>query len=400
MYRSILIICCLFSFQWSFAQADDDYVKANTYYFEVSDSDINGEGADILKQSIEASQFFILGEEHFSAKISQFTNAIIPSLAAANYKYFAAEIGPNSATKITNVMAEKGSLYDFNTEIYRLIGDIPVPFFDGKEDEVFLKNALNSGLAIWGIDQEFLTAQVFLIDEIFELSKNKTEIRSSYKKVKTYLIETSQYENNDPNLFTKFTNSTLINQFFESTDPDNADVQKIIADLRESWEVYRLREVKDYYTSLHKRLEIMQNNFIDYYTEALKIDALPKAIIKIGGVHASKGRSVDNIYDIGNFVMELANYNRQQSTSALIYPIAYLNDDGSIDNNINEKDAAYIQPLIDESDGQWILIDLKKIAQYSWKNKIEYASLKEYMYRFDYLILTPPSKSTIFNYKE
>ena len=35
----------------------------------------------------------------------------------------------------------------------------------------------------------------------------------------------------------------------------------------------------------------------------------------------------------------------------------------------------------------------------SWKNKIKYKSLKDYMHRFDYLILTPPSKATTLNFK-
>ena len=64
-----------FSFLLSFAQLNTeiDYVKENTYYFEINKSNIVGEGADILRKSIEESQFFVLGEEHFSAKVSEFT---------------------------------------------------------------------------------------------------------------------------------------------------------------------------------------------------------------------------------------------------------------------------------------------------------------------------------------
>lgn len=144
----------------------------------------------------------------------------------------------------------------------------------------------------------------------------------------------------------------------------------------------------------------MQNNFTDYYSQALEIDTLPKAIIKIGGKHASKGRSHDNIFDIGNFIMEFANFNRKKSTTVLIFPSAYLNDDGTTDSNIDKGDEVFIRPLIDKANEKWILIDLKKIEEFSWKNKIEYESLKDYMYRFDYLIITPPSKLTTLNYKK
>ena len=144
---------------------------------------------------------------------------------------------------------------------------------------------------------------------------------------------------------------------------------------------------------------MLKSNFIDYYSQAVKTDTLPKAIVKIGGLHASKGKSLQNMFDIGNFTMELANFNRKKSTSVLIFPSAYLNNDGSIENNIDEKDEIFIRPLINNAKGKWIIIDFKKIEEYSWKNKIEYKSLKEYMNRFDYLILTPPSKSTTLNFK-
>ncbi|MDP5229558.1 MAG: hypothetical protein NWQ38_04140, partial [Cellulophaga sp.] len=339
--KMFFILVSIFSILIAFGQQkpDTDYIKNNTYYFEVNVSNIQGKGADILLRSIEESQFFVLGEEHYSAQVSKFTNAIIPLLAKHNYSHFVAEIGPSSAAKITTLIQNNQSLYNFNTEVYDLVGEIPIPFLDGKEDEVFLKKAINNGFEFWGIDQEYMTAQVFLIDEIYNLSENKSALRTLYSAVKKYLIsETKMAMQNDSyHLFTELSNSTLVNEFFKSTDITNLKVQKIIADLKESWETYRLREVKDYYSSLHSRLDIMQRNFREYYSKALKADTLPKAIIKIGGKHASKGRSLDNIFDIGNFAMELANFNGKKSTAVLMFPSAYLNDDGSIDNNIDKE---------------------------------------------------------------
>lgn len=402
--KKIFALISIWSTLSCFAQTESriDYVKENTYYFEINKSNIEGEGANILQNSIKESQFFILGEEHFSAKVSEFTSAIIPILAKENYKYFVAEIGPNSATKISDIIKENKSLYEFNSKTYNLVGEVPVPFFDGKEDEAFLKSALDKGFELWGIDQEYLTSHVFLIDEIYKLSKNKTELYDFYHQAKDFIIiETKKYWDKYTNckLFTELSNSSIVNHFFQNTEPTNSKVQKIISDLKDSWEVYRLIEINNIYSSYHKRVNMLKNNFIDYYSQAVKTDTLPKAIVKIGGVHASKGKSLHNIFDIENFTMELANFNRKKSTSVLIFPSAYLNNDGSIENNIDEKDEIFIRPLINNAKGKWIIIDLKKIEEYSWKNKIEYKSLIEYMNRFDYLILTPPSKSTTLNFK-
>ena len=78
-----LTVISLFSFLLSFTQSNNevDYIKDNTYFFEINKSNIEGKGGYVLKKSIEESQFFILGEEHFSAKVSEFTNAIIPILS-------------------------------------------------------------------------------------------------------------------------------------------------------------------------------------------------------------------------------------------------------------------------------------------------------------------------------
>ena len=401
--KKIFILMSTFSTLFCFGQTESriDYVKQNTYYFEINKSYIEGEGVTILKNSIKESQFFILGEEHFSAKVSEFTNAIIPILAKENYKYFVAEIGPNSANTISNIIKENKTLYEFNSQTNDLVGEVPVPFFDGKEDEVFLKNALNRGFQLWGIDQEYLTSQIFLVDEIYNLSENKSKLYTSYKKTKDYLITVTKKgrENNKYKLFTELSNSSIVKQFFENTESTNSKVQKIISDLKDSWEIYRLREIKDIYSSYHKRVNMLKSNFIDYYLQAKKKDSLPKAIVKIGGVHASKGRSLHNIFDIGNFIMELANFNRQKSTSILIFPSAHLNDNDSTVNNIDKEDEIFIRPLLNEARGRWTLVDLKKINEFSWKNKIEYISLKDYAHRFDYLILTPPSKSTTLNFK-
>ena len=153
--KKIFTLISTFSIVFCLAQTESriDYVKENTYYFEINKSNIKGEGANILQNSIKESQFFILGEEHFFAKVSEFTSAIIPILAKENYKYFVAEIGPNSASKISNIIKENKSLYEFNSQVNDLVGEVPVPFFDGKEDEDFLKSALDKGFELWGIDQ-------------------------------------------------------------------------------------------------------------------------------------------------------------------------------------------------------------------------------------------------------
>lgn len=399
----ILIIEIIFiSNLFSQEKTDIDLIKENTFHFDIKESSPIGEGFDILKKEIANAQFVILGEEHFSAKVSKFTNSIIPTLTENEFKYFAAEIGPNSADKISRLIKNKKSLYDFNTEVNNLVGEVPVPFFDGKEDEVFLKSFLKNDFKIWGLDQEYLTSQVFLIDRLFQLSNKSEKIEDPYLTAKEFIISETKKGRQDRKykVFTSLLNSSEINNYFEKLGKNDKEANKIISDLKKSWEVYKLREDNDLYGSIHKRLNIMQENFINYYNAALQTESLPKVFLKIGGVHASKGKSHHNIYDIGNFMMELANYNKRKSIHILIFPSAYINNDGTISKNIEKEDEELFNPVIDFDSNKWTLIDLKSIEKSSWKHKIESKSLKDYMYRFDYLILTPASKQTELNYKK
>ncbi|KGO78804.1 hypothetical protein Q763_16590 [Flavobacterium beibuense F44-8] len=398
LFIPIIFISNLFSQ----VKTDVDLIKDNTFYFKIEEGNSFGEGFDILKKEICNSQFVILGEEHFSAKVSEFTNSIIPALSENGFKYFAAEIGSNSANIITELIKNNENLYDFNTRVNNLVGEIPIPFFDGEEDEVFLKSFLKNDFEIWGLDQEYLTSQVFLIDRLYQLSNKSAKLQSVYLIAKEFIISETKKGRNDKKykVFTTLLNSEITNGFFEKLNKEDKETSKIISDLKKSWEIYSLREKNDLYGSIHERLKVMQDNFISNYNRALKTEKQPKVFMKIGGVHASKGRSHHNIYDIGNFLMELANFNDSKSVHILIFPSAYLNNDGTISENIEKEDEQIFNPVVDFESNKWTLIDLRSIEKSSWNYKIQSESLKDYMYRFDYIVLTPASKQTKLNYKK
>lgn len=67
------------------------------YSFKIENNQLIGAGADTLKKAIRESQFFMLGEEHFSPQISELTNIILPYFSSNGYKNFALEVGPFTA---------------------------------------------------------------------------------------------------------------------------------------------------------------------------------------------------------------------------------------------------------------------------------------------------------------
>jgi hypothetical protein len=370
------------------------------YKFKIEDEKIVGNGFEILNDKISKSQFILLGEQHFASEISLFTNSLIPLLSKNKFKYFIAEIGPNSSKKLVSEIKKKGQLFDFNTKYYELTGEIPIPFFDGKEDEIFLKTALNNNFKILGIDQEYLSSQFFLFEEILELSKKDKNILPAYEKATGFMLsEFKKYwKDSKYKIFEKYINSKEINAFFESTDKKNIEVQKIISDLKISWHIYMQNDKNLYQNGWNERILNMKTNFSKYYKTATKKDSLPKMFVKMGAVHLSNGLNNYGYYDLGNMIKELSHFNQTKSTSIKCMPRFYIennqiNDDLSIGDPINIV-------LEKGNKEEWTLLDNVELLNYCFKEKIKInLELKKELERFDFILIPPLINPMKINFK-
>ena len=317
------------------------------YTFELINNNIVGEGAKKLEIKISESQFLLLGEQHYSPEISEFTNAILPKLKSSNFKYFAVETGPNSTKKMITIIKDKKSLFEFNTEFYSNYKDIPIPFFDGKKDELFLKTAINENFEIWGIDQEFLSSQLFLIDEIYNLSDKKYSIKPYYNTAKQFLIEEFKKDKQNKNypMFTNLLESSILESFFEKCK--TKEQNKIITDLIASWKIYALNEVKKYNENNFTRMKYMKRKFGENYKVALKTDSLPKVFVKMGSMHLARGKNWLGIYDLGNMLKELSYFNGTQSTSINCFARYSQDTDGTVYDYLDEEDGKAYQPILE-----------------------------------------------------
>jgi len=397
MKKYILIVSSILSSLSAFAQAKLELsdVLAFTYDFEVINDSLVGEGADILKQRIEQSQFFMLGEQHYSTQISELTNALLPILARSNYKYFAIETGIHSANKLIEEIDVNGSLFDFNSSFYKKYNWKPIPFFDGKEDEVFLKTAINQGFEIWGVDQEYISSQLFLIDEIFNLSSNKETILNEYYAAKSYLEkEFSILVNDNVSIFKNMLNSPLLIDFFKKCN--NNQQQAIIKELLASWEIYAASG----YTNNMMRMAYMKNVFTKNYKEANIDNVLPKIFFKMGSMHLGYGKNWLGIYDLGNMIYELSQFNSTESISITCFSRYTLEEDNSLDDYILDEDGNTYHPVLDlAKKDKWTVIDTSPIKKIVMDRYIElHENLEKLIFNYDFIIFSPTRTTTTPNY--
>jgi hypothetical protein len=357
------------------------------YSFKIENNQLIGPGADTLKKAIRESQFFMLGEEHFSPQISELTNIILPYFSSNGYKNFALEVGPFTAKIIESEIKLKQSLYDFNRTFYSNYKDIPIPFFDGTKDDQFIKTALKDDFKLWGLDQEYVTAPLFLLDEIYRNSQDSFSAEQQYRKAKYYLKQQLNDFNSDKK-----------NHYFEMFDTDNdftkyinqcnePEQQEIINALRISMGIYKQQNLN----GNNARMEYMKRNFSNNYRTAQKDDSLPKVLIKMGSMHLGLGKSWLGIYDLGNMIGELAHFNNTKSISVNCFSRYIEEKNGTIYDYMSDQDGKNLSLILDlASKDNWTLVDNKKIIEVASKRKIKLNNdLTFLISKYNYILFAP-----------
>lgn len=357
------------------------------YSFKIENNQLIGPGADTLKKAIRESQFFMLGEEHFSPQISELTNIILPYFSSNGYKNFALEVGPFTAKIIESEIKMKKSLYDFNTTFYSNYNDIPIPFFDGTKDDEFIKTALKDDFKLWGLDQEYVTAPLFLLDEIYRNSQDSISAEQQYRNAKNYLKQQLNDFNSDKK-----------NHYFEMFDTDNdftkyinqcnePEQQEIIKALRISMGIYKQQN----WSGNNSRMEYMKRNFSNNYRTAQKDDSLPKVLIKMGSMHLGWGKSWLGIYDLGNMIGELAHFNDTKSISINCFSRFIEEKNGTIYDYKSDQDGKNLSLILDlASKDNWTLVDNKKIIEVASKRKIKLNNdLTFLISKYNYILFAP-----------
>lgn len=372
----------------------DSLIKEATYHFTIRDNRVSGEGADTLKARIAQSQFFLIGEEHDMVELQRLTALLMPDLRADGYQFFATEIGPVSAKKLTSIRQHKQSLWEFNSRYAKYFGGGPFGFFDGKEEELFLNAAVNNGIALWGIDFENYNAPLFLLDELYNSSDKNRSTEQAYNNAYRFVI--NEYAKAKVNskypVCSHMLNSTVINAFFNLM-PKTDHNKEIISQLRKSWKIYEDESLNNWYP----RVANMKTNFINYYKRATKKQALPKVFIKLGAVHTARGTSSSGFQEVGNTVYELANYNRTKCFSAISFARYRADTDGKITDEMEPEDGALLKYTTRDT---WSLIDLKKLEAEGWQGKIKLSNaMKDYIQKYNIMLIPPITKRMLPNYK-
>ena len=366
-------------------------VADNQYNLTLDDGQLSGSAVPLLEDAIHTAQFFVIGEEHGIAEIPQITSAIFDSCYEADYRHFCAEISPLMARDITRMFNEQ------SFEIFKAIArqdPLYAPFYTWQQDAELLKyifeKADSTDNLIWGVDQEFMFTVSYRLSELTD--RTDDDIRDDIEE----LINKGKelWQQNIPPMFAlQDANFAKLRAVFAS----DVTALTILNELEKSFTIYHhylrgMQGEKEYfYHNNNDRERLMKANFIRYYRLAQKDEELPKALLRFGDTHASRGLSPTRVYSLANFVSELAMSNGLEMFNILMVGGAESQArtaEGMHDTTFAR--ANWLQPLVElGKKDDWALFDLRPLRPIIDSDLINNrpSKLIDLIWRYDALLI-------------
>jgi hypothetical protein len=288
----------------------------------VAEGGFSGDGAAVLGNAVKESRYVLLGEDHFSREIPNFTSALCTLMKPDAY---AVESGPDAAGFVTGLlnsatrkqrMAERMQAHPNN-----------MAFLDGVEENDTAAHCAavskNPGFKIWGLDQEFVGSAGTLL-EAMQATKPGTKTRAVIAEMlkADKLAESQALENGDPGkLFLLSASTADLKPLVDAVEADgNAGTRALLEEMLASNAIYRLN-AEGSPDSNRVRAELFKQHFLAENAAIRKIIAEPRVLFKFGDNHSGKGFSPLQVRDIGNFVAEFADGEKAHSLHIMIFGV-------------------------------------------------------------------------------
>jgi len=395
--KPFLFILLTFKAFYLIAQGSDaqSHDQLESYSFNIIDGKLIGNGSAFLKEEMSKSQFTLLGEYHGSARISEFTSALIPILDSLKYKTIVLEVGrfagekldylsPNTQEELKSIL-DKYKFYDAYKNVY-----FPIPFFENIEDALFLKNCKKYKWKTLGVDQEYYDGLVMLFDMIFnnlsddDQHKLKPIHQEVIDSLNQYYIQ--DYEE-DISIMSQIKSSPLISKYFSALGTTEVN-SNIITSIMETARIYE----SDWYSSYALRVKHMKSNLKKQLDKNNFDTQKDKLLAKMGAYHLSKGFSLWGTYELGNTLNEMASYHGNSALN-IIFLSRYYTEKGQVKDLMDSddpKNKRYNELRKFGKVDEWVVIDLRSELKKYISSSPKYSFNKyveEYMKTYDLVVI-------------
>lgn len=276
---------------------------------------VSGAGWDWLLAEGAKARFFAFGEEHGMAQVPVLVRELSRALKPDR---LVLEISPPIAQDIDQ--AARGGVEGLKA-YYR--ANPPGPAFYTMADEARMLADVRAALPgktqrIWGLDYEVIMDRRLI-------ARLKARAPASAKRALAAVDAASQAgwatfaaTKNLSKVFTFAGDPALIEALiavWPSPDRDSAD---ILETLLQTLRTNRAYTEERYFQSNAIRADFMKASFVRQWRAA---SPKPRILFKFGGGHLVRGRSMTEVYDIGNLLAETATLEGGSSFHLLVIPL-------------------------------------------------------------------------------
>jgi hypothetical protein len=359
-------------------------------------------GGDMISEAVSRAAFVLLGESHFSRETPRFAAAICKAMQPNAY---AVEAGPYAAAYVRSILQSP----DRKTEMEKRERTHPanMAFLDNEQENDLAAECVASrpgkGVALWGLDQEFLGAASTLL-QLMDQQPNGPKAKSA---IRVAIAKDKQAEARS-----KSTGDFMQLFLVSASDHDIADLQGALAvdgtqtsrhimrEMVKSRHIYLLNAAGSP-DSNSERASLLKQHFLEDY-QALKLSTpTPRVFIKFGDNHLWKGFNDLHQLDLGNYVAELALVEQRPSLHIqLIAARGTLASLGGFARPTKTEtfvlrdvpDYAWLKAVVDmlpinsERKSEGLVVDLRKLRFRQLAMSAEWQHL---VYGYDLLVILP-----------
>ena len=285
-------------------------LEAARFGLRVDNGVLSGTGAAVLTEAITRSHYILIGEDHLTREVPQFTTAICNLTAKQGLTGMALEVSPEAAAFMMRSLASP----DRWRQMVALTQAYPfsVAFLDSRQEDDLVANCAqashNSAFHLWGLDQNFLGSAGWLIDLMLTATPGP-EAKAALLRLKTDEQRDAAVAKANADISALFLLSEKseaeINEALPSINRDGgAEVKRIFADLAASYHIYREFREQGYPVSDVERAKLLKINFRELLNQIPPSEKSGKIIVKFGVLHLYKGMNALHNLNLGNYIAE------------------------------------------------------------------------------------------------
>jgi hypothetical protein len=348
------------------------HMDAGRFGIRVDNGVLSGTGADVLTAAINSSHYILIGEDHLTREIPQFTAAICNLTSKRRLTGMALEVSPEAAAFMMQIVnsPERWQKMVAQPQAY----PESIAMLDSRQEGDMVANCVqdsnNPSFHLWGLDQNFIGSAGWLIDRMLAAKPGpKARVALLRLKADERRDAAAARANADTSaLFLLSQNSDAeINEAQPAIDRDGGtEVKTTFAELASSYQLYRAYG-QGYWVNDVMRAKFLRTNFRDAMNQIPPSVKTGKIIVKFGDWH----------------ICILSAAGKQSAFSKYGQPY-------QIQANPATTDPLYrwMKPFLDKQiPNQWTLYDLRAL-RYQHLGALD-SEVRRILDGYDFLVIVP-----------